>query len=152
MEKRAIVDKARKTERNMGRLPGIVAGLAPAFVEFKQSLAKDVAPISLRYQSAGETAAIQKCLLFGCGGTAEHGVAVREPAEAANDIGVYFGPFEIFRVSNRLVESDSELLIGEIFRVFKGKIEKAPQLLCNLTVETFDNGSRGYGTGETVGG
>jgi hypothetical protein len=103
-------------------------------------------------RSTGETAAIQKRLFLRCGGTAKQSIAVREPAEAADDIGMYFGPFEILGISRSLVESDPALLIGKVLRVLKGKIKKAAQVRRNLAIEAPDNGTCGYGAGERVGG
>ena len=47
----------------------------------------------------GEAAAVEEGLLLGRGGAAEHGVAVREAAEAADDVGVQLGPFQIMSAS-----------------------------------------------------
>ena len=52
---------------------------------------------------------------------------MREPAEAADDVGVNFRPFQVFGVSDRLVERDAALLVGEVFRVLERKIEEATQ-------------------------
>src|SRR6185437_934237 len=97
-----------------------------------------------RTNSAGKTAAIQECLLFGRRGTAEHGIAVREAPEAADNIGVYFRPFQPIRIARRLVKGDAALLVGNILGMFEGQIEEAAQFLRDLAVEAADDGSGGY--------
>src|SRR4029077_1642203 len=41
-----------------------------------------------------EPAAVEKGLFLGCGGAAQHGVAVGKAAEPANDVGVQLRPFQ----------------------------------------------------------
>src|SRR5689334_5668704 len=91
--------------------------------------------------STGETAAVEKGLLFLCSGTAERGVAVREPSEPPNDAGVNFRPFQIFRIACGFVQSYAALLVGKILGMLKGKIEEVLQLLRHLTVESTHDGS-----------
>ena len=64
--------------------------------------------------SAGETAAVEKGLLLRCGAAAEDGIAMREPSEPPDDVGVNFRPFQIFRIARGLVEGNAALLVGEI--------------------------------------
>src|SRR5712671_7003491 len=71
-------------------------------------------------------AAVEECLLFRGGGTAEHGVAVREAAEPADDVGVMLGPFDRLRVVGRAVEGDAALLVGELFRMLERQVEEHP--------------------------
>src|ERR1700704_284200 len=74
----------------------------------------------------GKAAIVQKSLLLRCGGAAEHGVAVREAAEPANDVGMQFGPFDRIGVAGCAVEGDAALLVGEIFRMLERQIEERP--------------------------
>src|ERR1700716_3241602 len=73
-----------------------------------------------------KAATVQKSLLLHGRGAAEHGVAVREAAEAANDIGMQFGPFDRIRVAGCAVESDAALLVGELFRVLERQVKEHP--------------------------
>src|SRR3981081_2048079 len=74
----------------------------------------------------GKAAIVQKSPLFRGGGAAEHGVAVREAAEPANDVGMQFGPFDRIGVAGCAVEGDAALLVGEIFRMLERQIEERP--------------------------
>ena len=67
---------------------------------------------------------------------------MREPAEAPDDVGVNFRPFQAVGVAGRLVKRDAALLIGEIFRMLERKIKKAAQFFRHLAVEAADNARR----------
>ena len=64
--------------------------------------------------SAGKATAVEKGLLLRRGGAAEHGVAVRKAAEAADDVGVPLRPFQPVGVALRAVEGDGLFLVGQI--------------------------------------
>src|SRR5262249_54983779 len=74
--------------------------------------------------SAREAAAVEERLLLRGGCAAEHGVAVGESAEAADDVGVQFRPFEGVGIAARAVERDAALLVGEILGMLERQIEE----------------------------
>src|SRR4029078_11590148 len=89
--------------------------------------------------SAGETAAIEKVLLFRRGDTAKHGIAMGKPAEPPDDVGMNFRPFQIFRVARRLVEGNAALLVYKILGVLEGKIKEVSKFCRHRTIEcTYD--------------
>src|SRR4051812_44391821 len=71
-----------------------------------------------------KAATVQKNLFLLGRGAAEHGVAVREATEAANDVGMQFGPFGRIRVAARAIEGDATLLVGELFRVLERQVKE----------------------------
>src|SRR5215467_8548545 len=60
--------------------------------------------------SAAETAVVEKLLFLRRRDAAENRVAVRETAEAADNIGVDFSPFQAVGIAGCLVESDTAFL------------------------------------------
>src|SRR5450631_3385187 len=94
-------------------------------------------------RSPGEPAAVEERLFLRRGDAAEYGVAVREAAEAADDVGVDFRPFQPVGVADRLVKRKAALLIGEVFRVFEWQIKEAAQLGWHLAIEAAHQGAGG---------
>src|SRR5262245_28933290 len=76
---------------------------------------------------------------------------MREATEAADYVGVQFRPFQIFDISNRRVEGDTHVLIGQIFRVLKWKIKEAAHRNRNLTVEPAHDCAGGNRARERIG-
>src|SRR5262245_20342148 len=72
-------------------------------------------------RSPGEPAGIQKRLLFGRGGAAQYLVAVREAAEAADDVGVVLGIFQAVIVAERAVERDAALRSASASECMNGR-------------------------------
>ena len=52
---------------------------------------------------------------------AQHRVAVREAAEAGDDVAVAAGPFRKIRLAERLLESDGALLVASASECMKGR-------------------------------
>src|SRR5215475_1106083 len=77
---------------------------------------------------------------------------MRKAAEATDDIGMQFRPFQIFDISDRFVKGDTSLLIGQIFRVLKRQIKEAAHFSRNLAVETTHDSTGGNGPRERIGG
>ncbi len=57
-----------------------------------------------------------------------HGIAVREPAEASDDVGVDMREFEVVLVSERLKQRHTAVLIGDGLRMHQRHIDELPQL------------------------
>ena len=93
--------------------------------------------------STRKAAAVEERLLLGRGGAAEHGVAVREAAEAADDVGVQLGPFEGVGVAARAVERDAALLVGERLGMLERQVEEAALRHRDLPVEAASDRARG---------
>src|SRR5262249_8588785 len=106
--------KQRKRRQAPKRFSQIQHGTSPwqrsrlvAGLLLNASLTKEVASVPQNLStsfSAGETTAIQKGLLFRCGVAAERGIAMREPTEAADDVGMNFRPLEVVNISGCLVK------------------------------------------------
>jgi hypothetical protein len=77
-------------------------------------------------RSARKPAAIEEGLLLRPGGAAQRRVAVREPPEATDDVGVSLGVFRELIVAVAAREREAAFLIGEIFRVLEWQIEELP--------------------------
>src|SRR6188474_122924 len=75
--------------------------------------------------SALEPAAIQKRLFLRRGRAAEHGVAMREAAEAADDVAVLFGVFQIV-ITRRAIKFDAADLVGQFLRMHERQEQEAP--------------------------
>ena len=102
-------------------------------------------------RSSGKSAAVEECLFLRSADTAKHRVAVREVAEAANDVGVQFRPFQAVCIPARAKERDRLFLVGENFRMLERQIEKATQV-GERAVETVEDGAAGDGLGRRIGG
>ena len=79
---------------------------------------------AMRTPSAGEAAGVEKGLLVRCRSAAEHRVAMRETAEAADDVGVELGPFQQFGVARPRAQREASFLIGERFGMLERQIEE----------------------------
>src|SRR5262245_6951421 len=101
--------------------------------------------------SACETATVEERLFLRRCGAAEHGIPMRKAAEATNDIGMQFRPFQIFEIADCFVEGDTPFLISQIFRVLERKIKEAAHFRWNLAVKTTNNGACCNGTRERIG-
>src|SRR5450759_3486549 len=99
--------------------------------------------------SAGEVAAVEEGLLLRRADAAEHRIAVREAAEAADDIGVPFRPFQAVGVIARAIERDRPFLISELLRMHEWQIEKAEQV-GKRAVEAVEDGAAGDGMRQRV--
>src|SRR5262249_27840164 len=77
---------------------------------------------------------------------------MRKAAEATNNIGVQFRPFQIFDVSNCFVKGNTPFLIGQIFRMLERKIKKATNFCRDLAVEPAHDSAGGNGPREGIGG
>src|SRR5262245_51410717 len=102
--------------------------------------------------SACETATVEERLFLRRCGAAEHGIPMRKAAEATNDIGMQFRPFQIFEISDCFVKGDTPFLIGQIFRVLERKIKEAAHFGRSLAVKTTNNGTRSNSTRKRIGG
>src|SRR5262249_54917834 len=102
--------------------------------------------------SAGETAVIQKGLLFRRGGAAECGIAMREPTEAADNVCMNFRPLQVVNISGCLVKREAAFLIGEILGMFKREVKEATQFYRHLAIETPDDGAGSDSARQRIGG
>ena len=80
-------------------------------------------------RSACKAAGVEEGLLLRPGGAAQRRVAVREPPEAADDVGMSLGVFRELIVAVAARECDAAFLIGDVFRVLERQIE---ELICPL--------------------
>src|SRR6266567_3689693 len=83
-------------------------------------------------RSPAKPATIQERLLLRRRAPAKHGVAVRKPAEPADDIEVKLGVFKDALVSRSPAQVAAALLVRERFRVHVGEIEERPLRLGGL--------------------
>src|SRR5262249_13746469 len=113
---------------------------------------KRQASFHLVHPSSRKSATIQKCLLLRGGDTPEHGIAVREPAEAADDVGMLLGVFEGTFISCRPTQLKATLLVRKRFRMQVGEIEEELLRLGGLQIEPALNRAAGGGAGKRVGG
>src|SRR5437660_12643100 len=103
-------------------------------------------------RSSGEAAGIEEGLLFGHSRAAEHCVAVREPAEAANDAGMLAGILEQILVAERAAERHAPLLVRQVLGMHERQIEELPFRHRTLPVEAARDGAVGNRTRKRVGG
>src|SRR5215204_3641361 len=101
--------------------------------------------------SAGKTAGIEKGLFGGRRGAAQNCVAVRKSAEAADNVGVEFCPFQSFGIAVGAEQRDATLLIGGVFGVFERKIEELALRRGNPLIEAAGDGAISGGTGQCIG-
>src|SRR6266436_10193562 len=101
--------------------------------------------------SPAKPALIQKRLFLRRRDAAKHSVAVREAAEAADDVGVKLGIFEGARILRGTAQVAAVLLVRERFRMHVGEIEERPLRLGGLPVEAAVDCTAGRGAGEWVG-
>src|SRR4029077_15905178 len=80
-----------------------------------------------------EAARVEERLLLGRRRAAEDRVAMRESAEAADDVAVLFGAFQAC-VVRRAVELDAALLIVRVFRMYERQEEKAAHVLRDVLI------------------
>src|ERR1043165_3653309 len=99
----------------------------------------------------GEAAVVEELLLRRRGHAAEDRVAMRETAEAANNIGVDLGPFQAIGIARRFVKRQAAFLILHVFRMLERQIEEAAQV-GEGAVEAVENGAAGDGTCQRIGG
>src|SRR4029434_2354713 len=85
------------------------------------------------------------------GGAAEHRIAVGKTAETADDVGMVLREGETFLVAGRADQGHAALLVGEIFRMLEGKIEKTPPRHRILLIETAFDRPRRDRPGKRVG-
>ena len=94
-------------------------------------------------RSARKPAAIEEGLLLRPGGAAQRRVAVREPPEATDDVGVSLGIFRELIVAVAAREREAAFLIDEIFRVLEWQIEELALDMRDLSVEPASDGATG---------
>ena len=102
-------------------------------------------------RSARKAAGVEEGLLLRPGGAAQDRVAVREPPEAADDVGMSLGVSRELIVAIAARERHAAFLIGEIFRVLEWQIEELALDMRDLSVEPATDGAIGDGAGNTVG-
>src|SRR6476661_4346313 len=145
VESRANASKLRSASAkwNIGSPPWhrsrLVAGFLLATSLTK--LLRSVLQILVVDFSACETTASQEGLLFGGCGATERGIAMREPAETADDVGVNLRPLQVFCIPGGLVERYAAFLVGEIFRMLEREIEEATQFVRHLAIEAANDGT-----------
>ena len=87
-----------------------------------------------------EPAVIEKRGFFRRGRAAEHGVAMREAAECADDVGVQLGPFQPICVAFLAKQFDAAFLIVHRLGMLERQIEERAQRGIDARVAVFLNG------------
>src|SRR5712692_3203949 len=100
--------------------------------------------------SAGKAAGVEEGLLLGPGGTAQHRVAVREAAEAADDVGMLLGIFGESIIAVAARQHQAVFLVRKILRMHERQIEKLALGMRELPVEASGDRTIRDGTGERV--
>src|SRR5215813_8568406 len=109
------------------------------------------APSSLcGMRSARKAAGVEEGLLLRPGGAAQRRVAVREPPEATDDVGMLLGVCHELIVAVTARELNAAFLIGEIFRVHQRQIEELALAVRDPPVEPASDGTIGDGAGDTI--
>src|SRR5581483_2950002 len=91
------------------------------------------------FESTGETAGIEKRLLFRRGLAPQRGIAMREAAEAPDDVVMDHCPAIGVRGRQRTIQGQRAFLIGQIFGMFERQIEERAQVWLDRLVESrFD--------------
>src|SRR5215831_5738650 len=112
----------------------------------------ELAPSSLcGMRSARKAAGVEEGLLLRPGGAAQRRVAVREPPEATDDVGMLLGVCHELIVAVAARELNAAFLIGEIFRVLEREIEELALGVRDPPVEPASDGTIGDGAGNPVG-
>src|SRR5215472_11026487 len=102
-------------------------------------------------RSARKAAGVEEGLLLRPGGAAQHRVAVREPPEVTDDVGMFLGVCHELIVAVTARELNAAFLIGEIFRVLEREIEELALRMRDLPVEPASDGAIGDGTCNPIG-
>src|SRR5262245_66420382 len=102
-------------------------------------------------RSARKAAGVEEGLLLRTGGAAQRSVAMRESAEATDDVGMLLGVFRELVVAVAAREFHAAFLIGEIFRVLERQIEELALDMRDLPVEHASDGAIGDGARNPVG-
>src|ERR1700750_312745 len=102
-------------------------------------------------RSACKAAGVEEGLLLRPGGAAQRRVAMREPPEATDDVGMALGVFRELIVAVAARERDAAFLIGDVFRVLERQIKELALGMGDLSVEPASDGAIGAGAGNPVG-
>ena len=75
-----------------------------------------------------------------------------EAPEAADDVGVQFGPFEHCSVAERTEQRDATLLVRQRFTVLERQIEELPFAWLKRQIKTMRNRPVGHRPRQRIGG
>ena len=76
---------------------------------------------------------------------------MRKAAEPPYDVGMDFREFEVFRVIDATKQFDASLLIGELFRMHEGQVEKFKKRRLDALVDAAGEGTAGDIASHRVG-
>src|SRR5215475_8604434 len=76
---------------------------------------------------------------------------MRETSESPDDIGVQLGPADKIGITECAHKPSGALLVGQIFGVLEGEIEKQPLRLRNFLIEPARDRAFGYVTSKRIG-
>src|SRR5262249_43518791 len=99
-----------------------------------------------------EPAAVEERLLLGSCCAPEHGVAVGEAPEAANNVGVQLGPFEHCSIAELTEQPDATLLVRQRFTVLERHIEELALVWLKRQIKTMRNRPIGHRPRQRIGG
>src|SRR5262252_8974528 len=102
-------------------------------------------------RSARKAAGIEEGLLLRPGGAAQRRVAVRESAEATDDVGMLLGVFRELIAALAARERDAAVLIGEIFPRLERDTEELEFGVRALPVDPALDSAIGDGAGNRIG-
>src|SRR5258705_3696728 len=74
--------------------------------------------------SARKAARFEKRLFFGGRPAVQHPIAMREAPEPADDVGVTFGVFQVFRIAGFSEKVNEPKLVGQVLRMHEGQIQE----------------------------
>src|SRR5262249_10819846 len=101
--------------------------------------------------SAGKAAAVEEALLFLRGQAAESAVAMREAAEARNDVAMSERIRQAFTIVRRLVKGDAAVLVLEVLGMHERQVEEPLLGRVDGLVEAALEGGRGDRAGACIG-
>src|SRR5262249_4333140 len=77
---------------------------------------------------------------------------MREPTEAADDVGMNFRPLQVVHIAGCLVKCEATFLVGKVFRMFEWEVEEVTQFCRHLAIEAANDGARSNSARQGIGG
>src|SRR6185437_2378999 len=91
--------------------------------------------------SSGKSVRVEESLLLGARRPPEREITVREAPEAADDIGMQLGIFEVLGIGRIAEQFDSAKLVGDLLRMHERQIEKLAQRRVDPCVDAAIDGA-----------
>src|SRR6185312_16783955 len=100
----------------------------------------------------GKPAFVEERLLLDRRDAAEHGIAMREAAEACDDVVMHLRPLQAVGVARGRIERDAPVLVRHVLGVLERQIEERAQVGRHLSVEAAQQRRSRDGARLRVGG